>query len=64
MMARKTITFEYEPGELFDALVKVGDGGGALGSRLVGTMLAEGGFLEAVGLAFYGVEEVSRGDAA
>jgi hypothetical protein len=59
-MAKQTITFEYDPSELFDVLAQVGDGGASLGPRIVGSMLVPGGFIEAVGLAFYGITEVER----
>jgi len=47
----------FDPSELFDRVREVGDGGNALGTRLVQTMLSSGhsGFVTAVGMASYGV---------
>jgi hypothetical protein len=51
------ITLTFDPSKLFDVLAEVGDGGSALGCRIVGIMLTGGqsSFREDVGLAFYGV---------
>lgn len=55
-MSRDTITFEVDRNALFDTLAKVGDGGEALGQRLVETLLlGEAGFRTAFGLEFYGI---------
>jgi len=51
------ITLTFDPSKLFDVVAEVGDGGSALGCRIVGIMLTGGqsSFREDVGLAFYGV---------
>ena len=63
---RIRVTFEVNPPQLFDVLVKVGDGGHALGARLVSALLAPAdvGALDAMGMAFYGVTVVPTDRAA
>lgn len=53
--AARRIVLEVQPSELFDKLAGNRDLQEALGSRLVGALLAPVGFIDAVGLAFYGI---------
>lgn len=61
-----TITLQFDGSQLFDTLAKVGDGGEALGVRIVSLMLMGGEvrFLDAFGLAAYGVTVVPALSAA
>lgn len=57
-MARHIITFEVDDVELFDEISKLGDGGAAIGTRLVGVMLAPNdvGLGTKLGMRAYGVD--------
>lgn len=57
---KRRFTIELEPSELFD---KLADNRGlqeALGQRMVETLLSPPGFLDSVGLAFYGITVVEE----
>jgi hypothetical protein len=49
------ITFEVDKSQLFDTVAQIGDGGQAVGVRLVGTLLGGRGFCSDLGLAVYGI---------
>jgi hypothetical protein len=60
---KSRIIVEYDKNELFDALHKLGPTHGftGLGQRLVEQMLLnQTGFIDAVGLALYGITKVER----
>ena len=60
MSEKVKVTFEYSPSDLFDTIVKVGDNGANLGTRIVGVFLQSGqpDFFDAVGMLFYSVSVV------
>jgi len=57
-MTLRKVTLEVTDTELFDAIHKVGDGGEALGHRIVGVLLAGRNWREEMGMGMYGVKIV------
>lgn len=59
-MAKMRITFDVDSGELFDSIAKMSGDWTPLVQRMAGVMMTgESGFVDAVGMACYGVEVVS-----
>lgn len=50
------VTFTVDRSRLFDALQAMGGDTGPLGTRLVSALLGDGGMINAIGLAAYGIE--------
>ncbi len=57
---KRRITFEVDTAQLFDMLHKMGGETGDIGNRVIGVMLADAGFFEALGMAVYGIAVVGE----
>lgn len=55
-MAKLRVTFEVDPGQMFDTLAKVNDGGVACARLIEPLLTGKIGWADAVGLAVYGIE--------
>ena len=58
-MTIRRLTLEVDDVVLFDAIARMGDSGAALGSRVVGTLLAGTTLRDELGMSVYGVTVVS-----
>lgn len=58
------VTFEVDTNELFDTLQKMKGDFAPLGERLVGALLVEPSYFDALGMAFYSVSVKSRKQVA
>lgn len=54
-MAMRTVIFEVDTGQLFDMIAEVGGDMSSIGSRVIGSLLADPGFSDILGMAIYGI---------